>query len=68
MNSRVGLASDSVTVIGFSAGVADHEVEACHEAGMTDWIAKPLDIRALYAALARAQDSRRDAGRSVVSR
>lgn len=55
-------------VIGFSAGVADHEVEACHEAGMTDWIAKPLDIRALYAALARAQGSRRDAGRSVISR
>ncbi|MCK5911816.1 MAG: response regulator, partial [Caulobacter sp.] len=42
-------------VIGFSAGVADHEVKACHEAGMTDWIAKPLDIRALYAALGRAQ-------------
>ncbi|OYX05882.1 MAG: hypothetical protein B7Z12_02275 [Caulobacter vibrioides] len=42
-------------VIGFSAGVADHEVEACHAAGMTDWIAKPLDIRALYAALDRAQ-------------
>lgn len=42
-------------VIGFSAGVADHEVEACHAAGMTDSIAKPLDIRALYAALDRAQ-------------
>lgn len=42
-------------VIGFSAGVADHEVEACHEAGMTDWIAKPLDIRALYTALDRAR-------------
>lgn len=44
-----------IPVIGFSAGVADHEVEACHQAGMTDWIAKPLDIRALYGALARAQ-------------
>jgi CheY-like chemotaxis protein len=30
-------------------------VEACHAAGMTDWLAKPLDIRALYAALDRAR-------------
>jgi signal transduction histidine kinase/ActR/RegA family two-component response regulator len=44
-----------VPVIGFSAGVADEEVRACREAGMTDWLAKPLDIRALYAALERAQ-------------
>ena len=42
-------------VIGFSAGVADDEVQACHAAGMTDWLAKPLDIRALYAALDRAR-------------
>jgi signal transduction histidine kinase/CheY-like chemotaxis protein len=42
-------------VIGFSAGVADDEVQACHAAGMTDWLAKPLDIRALYAALDRAK-------------
>lgn len=42
-------------VIGFSAGVADEEVQACHAAGMTDWLAKPLDIRALYAALDRAR-------------
>lgn len=42
-------------VIGFSAGVADEEVQACRAAGMTDWLAKPLDIRALYAALDRAK-------------
>jgi signal transduction histidine kinase/ActR/RegA family two-component response regulator len=52
-------ASDGVNrdipVIGFSAGVADEEVRACREAGMTDWLAKPLDIRALYAALERVQ-------------
>ena len=42
-------------VIGFSAGVADDEVQACHDAGMTDWLAKPLDIQALYAALDRAR-------------
>lgn len=51
-------------VIGFSAGVADHEVEACHEAGMTDWIAKPLDISALYAALDRAQSRAQGAGKT----
>jgi signal transduction histidine kinase/ActR/RegA family two-component response regulator len=45
----------NIPVIGFSAGVADDEVEACHAAGMTDWLAKPLDIRALYTALDRAQ-------------
>lgn len=45
----------AVPVIGFSAGVADDEVQACHAAGMTDWLAKPLDIRALYAALDRAR-------------
>lgn len=44
-------------VIGFSAGVAHDEVEACRAAGMTDWLAKPLDIRALYAALDRARSS-----------
>ena len=42
-------------VIGFSAGVAAEEVQACRDAGMTDWLAKPLDIRALYDALDRAQ-------------
>ncbi|WP_419255687.1 ATP-binding protein [Caulobacter sp. ErkDOM-YI] len=41
-------------VIGFSAGVAVEEVKACRDAGMTDWLAKPLDIRALYDALDRA--------------
>lgn len=44
-----------IPVIGFSAGVAADEVEACRAAGMTDWLAKPLDIAALYAALDRAR-------------
>lgn len=43
-----------IPVIGFSAGVAAEEVQACRDAGMTDWLAKPLDIRALYDALDRA--------------
>lgn len=49
-------------VIGFSAGVADDEVQACHDAGMTDWLAKPLDIRALYAALDRAKSAEKTEG------
>jgi signal transduction histidine kinase/ActR/RegA family two-component response regulator len=54
LRANKGLNHDT-PVIGFSAGVADDEVQACHAAGMTDWLAKPLDIRALYAALDRAR-------------
>jgi len=53
LRAGVGLNRD-VPVIGFSAGVAAEEVQACRDAGMTDWLAKPLDIRALYDALDRA--------------
>ncbi len=48
-------ANRDVPVIGFSAGVADEEVQACRAAGMTDWLAKPLDIGRLYEALERAR-------------
>ncbi|MFT4251079.1 MAG: response regulator, partial [Caulobacter sp.] len=48
-------ANRDVPVIGFSAGVADEEVQACRAAGMTDWLAKPLDIARLYEALERAR-------------
>jgi len=54
LRAGVGLNQDT-PVIGFSAGVANDEVEACRAAGMTDWLAKPLDIQALYAALDRAR-------------
>lgn len=41
-------------VIGFSAGTEPAQVAACREAGMTDWLAKPLEPRKLYEALQRA--------------
>lgn len=46
-----------VPVIGFSAGTAEKEIQACYQAGMTDWLAKPLETRKLYDALQRAVTS-----------
>lgn len=43
-----------VPVIGFSAGTEADQIAACHAAGMTDWLAKPLEPARLYAALERA--------------
>lgn len=43
-----------VPVIGFSAGTEADQVAACHAAGMTDWLAKPLEPQKLYEALHRA--------------
>lgn len=51
-------ASDGINaatpVIGFSAGTEADQIAACHAAGMTDWLAKPLEPRRLYEALERA--------------
>jgi len=44
----------AVPVIGFSAGTEAEQVQACYAAGMTDWLAKPLEPRKLYDALHRA--------------
>ncbi|MGV3580216.1 ATP-binding protein [Brevundimonas sp.] len=44
----------TVPVIGFSAGTEADQVAACHAAGMTDWLAKPLEPHKLYEALHRA--------------
>lgn len=43
-----------IPVIGFSAGTEADQIAACHAAGMTDWLAKPLEPARLYAALERA--------------
>jgi len=43
-----------VPVIGFSAGTEASQVAACRAAGMTDWLAKPLEPQKLYEALHRA--------------
>lgn len=41
-------------VIGFSAGTEADQIAACRAAGMTDWLAKPLEPHKLYDALHRA--------------
>jgi CheY-like chemotaxis protein len=41
-------------VIGFSAGTEADQIAACRAAGMTDWLAKPLEPHKLYEALYRA--------------
>ncbi|MBP7703995.1 MAG: response regulator [Caulobacter sp.] len=43
-----------VPVIGFSAGAEPAQIAACHAAGMTDWLPKPLEPHRLYEALERA--------------
>ncbi len=43
-----------VPVIGFSAGTEADQIAACHAAGMTDWMAKPLEPARLYEALQTA--------------
>lgn len=50
-----------VPVIGFSAGTEAAQIAACHAAGMTDWLAKPLEPKKLYEALQRAQAQARPA-------
>ena len=48
-----------VPVIGFSAGTEAEQVSACYAAGMTDWLAKPLEPKRLYDALQKAVQARR---------
>ena len=43
-----------VPVIGFSAGTEAAQIAACRAAGMTDWLAKPLEPQRLYMALQQA--------------
>lgn len=49
-----GGANAAVPVIGFSAGTEAEQIAACRAAGMTDWLAKPLEPARLYQALERA--------------
>lgn len=43
-----------VPVVGFSAGTEAEQIAACRAAGMSDWLAKPLEPAKLYDALRRA--------------
>lgn len=53
-----GGSNAATPVIGFSAGTEAEQVGACYAAGMTDWLAKPLEPRKLYDALQRAAQAR----------
>ena len=44
----------AIPVIGFSAGTEAAQIATCRAAGMTDWLAKPLEPHKLYEALHRA--------------
>ena len=57
----------AVPVIGFSAGTEADQVAACHAAGMTDWLAKPLEPHRLYEALHRATAVRDTAEAAVAA-
>lgn len=48
--------NNGTPVIGFSAGTEADQIAACHAAGMTDWLAKPLEPHKLYEALYRATE------------
>ncbi len=41
-------------IVGLSAGVQPEEVEACHAAGMSDFVPKPVSRATLFSALVRA--------------
>lgn len=55
-------------VIGFSAGTEEDQIVSCLAAGMTDWLAKPLEPQRLYDALCRATASATDRGDQVAAR
>lgn len=54
-----------IPVIGFSAGAEAAQIAACLAAGMTDWLAKPLEPRKLYDALERAMHPTADQKRNA---
>lgn len=41
------------TIVALTANAMDHQLEACRAAGMSDFVAKPIDVEALFAAIAR---------------
>jgi CheY-like chemotaxis protein len=49
----MGGAAAEVPIIALTAHAFASDVESCHAAGMNDHLAKPIETRALFAALAR---------------
>ncbi len=41
-------------IVALTANAMDHQVTACKAAGMTDFVAKPIEVSALFGALTRA--------------
>lgn len=48
---RASRANRATPIIAVTGAVSPEEVEACREAGMTGWVEKPVNAKALYAAL-----------------
>jgi CheY-like chemotaxis protein len=47
-------------IVALSAGVQPEEVQACRDAGMSDFVSKPVSRALLYQALVRAVSHRAD--------
>jgi CheY-like chemotaxis protein len=52
-------AAGRVPVVAMTANAREEDRQACMEAGMDDFVSKPIDLQALRAALARAVEHRR---------
>jgi signal transduction histidine kinase/ActR/RegA family two-component response regulator len=52
-------AAGRVPVVAMTANAREEDRQACMEAGMDDFVSKPIDLQALRAALARAAEHRR---------
>jgi len=52
-------------IIALTANALDHQVQAYRQAGMTDFVAKPIQVAQLFAAIARAAEAQGAASRAA---